>query len=140
VEHIFDYVVVLSRASKIWPAVVTTNRKFGYTTPTWSRGSEDDKTIKTLRIKCKDKKGKHILLRRLEQPAIDTTFLRTCKAFYNIGSPMLYGYHTYCISMRSIEGIESSKYGDIEYRPPPFMPTTEIWQEEIREGLKQISQ
>ncbi|EPE33380.1 hypothetical protein GLAREA_06393 [Glarea lozoyensis ATCC 20868] len=138
---IFNYALVLPKPYLIQPEVVTTNVKFGYTSPSYekySRTGYDGGPSEILRIDCRDKNGPYELLRKLKRPEIDASFLRTCKIFHKLGSEVLYGGNKFFFLMRQQCGVDPSIFGGEVYRPPPFKPGPDEWRNEIKEGLSQI--
>jgi hypothetical protein len=102
VQLIFNHLLNLPRKAEIWPDVLSKNQEFFFRRPTWSNNYD---IPRTLRVDCRDEKGSYKLLRILRQPVIDATFLRTCKAFLEIGGPMLYSLHEYAFYMQRSSGM-----------------------------------
>ncbi|KAI9642457.1 hypothetical protein NHQ30_009262 [Ciborinia camelliae] len=71
-----------------------------------------------------DKNGPYTELTRILRPNIDATLLRTCKAFHELGSEMLYGKNilTFDLGNPSIETSPPSYIGKTSYLPDPNRP------------------
>jgi hypothetical protein len=148
---IFEYLLVLQPHDSIVPRI-TRNREAYYSTPTYDTQFHNQigETYKTdpyykprvLFINCKDKHGPYKLMRRLDEPEIGASFLRTCKKFYTIGLPLLYGKNIFTFeistSRRDVEFVD--RYSKAMEKGPLYKAL--LWERNkaIAIGIKQIVQ
>ncbi|EPE33381.1 hypothetical protein GLAREA_06394 [Glarea lozoyensis ATCC 20868] len=149
-ELICRFALVLPEEALITPLVITTNWKRHFSQPRfeiYNRHEKNEDPHEILRFNRKDDKGKYIQLRYLQVPAIDATFMRTCKTLHQIGSSILYGQNKFIFPTEGRKlGWQPSAVpcwfgGDIgEHRPSPVRPHGETWWKEVNAGIAQIQQ
>jgi hypothetical protein len=96
-----------------------------------------------LHVNCNDDKSPYIKLRYCQRPAIDATFMRTCKLLYLVCTPILYGQNKLNFPIGPTYGAVLNPPtwygGEIgEHRPYPIKPQPDTWWEEVKAGIIQI--